>query len=135
MYAKWNPKDVEFASTHFKAALEFDPNHAESMLCLADCLGFLATTGFIPQMEAWKEVEVLIKKALFINNDLPNGHYQLVNLLFFSKGDYEGSFKAASKAIALNSNFGEAHQYLSFLYILAGDAKNAKKTFRKRNYD
>ena len=45
-FRKWNPEDVKTAITYYERALALDPAHAESILGMADCYGFLATTGF-----------------------------------------------------------------------------------------
>lgn len=125
-FRKWNPTDVKEAITYFEKAVELDGNHAESILGMADCYSFLATTGFMPFQEAWDLAEKFTHQALAINYQLADGHYQLANLYFFTKCDFMESLKSALKAVSFNPNFVEAQQYLAFLYTVSGDMIKAK---------
>ncbi|BDD06986.1 helix-turn-helix domain-containing protein [Aureibacter tunicatorum] len=122
-FRKWNAKDVQLAIGFFNQSLKIDPNNPITLLRLADCLGFLATTGVKP--EAWTEAGTTIRKAISLHPNLSEGHYQLANLAFFVESDYEQSLAEAKKAVALNPNFAEAQQFLSFLYALAGKTRYA----------
>src|SRR5690606_14177686 len=114
------PEDARTAMGFYQQALSLDPDHAESMLGLADCYKFLAATGFMPFELAWKEAAALIYKGLALNDGLADGYYQLANLHFFTACDYAAALQASLKAVALNPNYVEAQQYLAFLYIIAG---------------
>lgn len=126
-FRKWNPTDAKTAISLYEKALILDPSHAESILGLADCYSFLATTGFMPFEEAWGKAAALTYKGLALNDQLANGYYLLANLHFFTQCDYPGAFEAALKAIALNPNYVEAQQYLSFLYIIVGEKNKAQQ--------
>ncbi|MCB0652208.1 MAG: helix-turn-helix domain-containing protein [Saprospiraceae bacterium] len=126
-FRKWNPTDVKTAMELYEKALELDPRHAESVLGLADCYGFMATAGFMPVEAAWGKAAELTYKGLELNDQLADGHYQLANLHFFTACDYEGALKEGLLAIALNPNFIEAQQYLAFLYTLAGEKGQARQ--------
>ena len=130
-FRKWNPTDVKTAITFYEKALALDPDHAESILGLADCYGFLATTGFMPLKEAWAKAAELTYRGLGLNDQLADGYYQLANLHFFGACDYPGALKATLRAIEFNPNYVEAQQYLSFLYIMVGEKKKAKQHLEK----
>ncbi len=122
---KWNPDDKRIAISLYEQALELDPNHTESYLGLAECYGFMAATGFMPALEAWQKSAELTNKALLLNDQLPGVHYQLAQLAFFTACDYTESFNQTSKAIELKPNYVEAQQFMSFLYIIAGNKEKA----------
>lgn len=122
---KWNPEDKRIAIPLYEKALELDPNHTESYLGLADCYGFMATTGFMPATEAWEKAAQLTNKALLLNDQLPGVHYQLAQLSFFTACDYRESFKQVTKAIEIKPNYVEAQRFLSFLHIIAGEKEKA----------
>ena len=115
-FRKWNPEDAKISVTHFEKALELDPHHAESMLGLADALGFLATTGATDHRAAWDRAGQMIRAAMALNDQLPEAHYQLSNLLFFTQGDYNAALQAALQAQQLSPHYAEANQHLCFLY-------------------
>ena len=125
-FRKWNPEDAKISVDCYEKALALDANHAESMLGLADSLGFLATTGVAEYGATWARVETLTRQALNINEYLPEAHYQLSNVYFFAKGDYNQSLQSALKAHQLNPNYVEANQHLCFLYVLAGQNDKAR---------
>jgi tetratricopeptide (TPR) repeat protein len=126
-FRKWNPADVQTAMHLYEKALLLDPSHAQSMIGLADCYSFLATTGFMPFKDAWAKSAELTDKGLALNDQLADGYYQLANIHFFTACDYAGAFKATLKAIECNPNYVEAQQYLSFLYLLVGKKSKARQ--------
>lgn len=122
---KWNPEDVKTAIALYEKALELDPNHNESHVGLADCYSFMGTTGFMPFEEAWGKTIKYTNQALELNSRSSGVHYQLSNQAFFIECDYGKSLREMKKAIELNPNNAEAQQFLSFLYIIAGERKKA----------
>lgn len=123
----WNPEDRRIAMSLYEKAIELDPMHTESYLGLADCYGFLGATGFIPAQEAWQKSAELTQKALSLNDKLPGIHYQLAQISFFTQCDYAESLKETKRALDLNPNYVEALQFISFLYIIAGEKEKARE--------
>ena len=124
---KWNPEDCKTAIDCFNQALGLDPNHPNSLTGLADSYSFLATTGFISFEEGWGKCAELTHKALAINNQLPEAYYQLANLSFFTEADFKNSFITIKKGLEINPNHVESQQFLSFLYLLAGQKEDSKR--------
>ena len=124
---KWNPEDMQTAISFYEKALEKDPNHAESFVGLGDAYSFLATCGYISFEEGWGKAATLANQAVQLNDRLPDAHYLLANLAFFTEGDYRKSFELNSKSIELNPNYVDAQQFMSLLYILAGQKEKARK--------
>ncbi|WP_230981232.1 helix-turn-helix domain-containing protein [Echinicola salinicaeni] len=125
-FNKWNPEDVRQSIIFYQQALEIDPNHAEALIGLADAHSFLATVASIPFEEGWGKCAELTKKALEINENLPEAYYQLANLAFFIHCNYREAFEHASKAVSLNPNHVESQQFMAFLYTLAGKKSKAR---------
>jgi adenylate cyclase len=124
---KWNPEDMKVAIALYEQALQLDPKHTESYLGLAECYGFLATMGFMPYEEAWGKTAQLTNKALSLNDQLPGIYYQLSHIAFFTACNYKEAFKQMSKAIQLKPNYVEAQQFMSFLYIIAGEKEKSRE--------
>jgi TolB-like protein/AraC-like DNA-binding protein len=122
---KWNAEDVQTALSYYRKALELDPNHHESYVGLADCYSFLGTTGYMPFEEAWGLTISYTRKALDQNRQSSGAHYQLSNQAFFVECDYGKSLREMKKAVKLNPSNAEAHQFLSFLFIIAGNREKA----------
>lgn len=124
---KWNPVDIQKAISFNEKALELDPNYPEAYLGLADCYSFLGTIGFLPFTEAWAKTLLFTNEALALNDKLSGIYYQLSNHAFFVECDYNKSLQEMIKAITINPNNAEAHQFISFLYIIAGYQKESKQ--------
>lgn len=123
----WNPDDVLKSIELNKKALELDANYAEAFVGLADGYSFLGTVGAMSFEEAWGKTIQYTQQALALNDKLSGVHYQLSNQAFFVECNYQKALQEMQKAIDLNPNNAEAHQFMSFLYILAGHQKMAKK--------
>ncbi len=124
---RWNPTDVLKSIEFNKKALELDPNYAEAMVGLADGYSFLGTTGQMSFEEAWGKTIQYTQEALSLNDKLSGVHYQLSNQAFFVECNYQKALQEMKLAIELNHNNAEAHQFMSFLYILANKRELAKK--------
>lgn len=124
-FNKWNPDDGKLAIELYGKALALDPNHAESLIGLADAYSFMATTGNMSFEEGWGKAIELTSKADQLNIQFPGVHYQLANLAFFTQCDYKEALIQTSKAIELNPSYAEAQQFMSFLYILAGNKEKS----------
>ncbi len=122
---KWNPEDVKKSIELNEKALEIDPNFAEALIGLADSYSFLGTTGFMSFEEAWGKTIQFTNQALALNDKVLGVHYQLSNQAFFVECDYSKSLVEMKKEIAINPNNAEAHQFLSFLYIIASEKQYA----------
>lgn len=124
---KWNPQDKRIAISLYEKAIELDPKHTESYLGLADCYGFLGTSGFMPISEAWEKSAQFTKMALSLNDQVPGVHFQLGHIHFFSECNFREAFKQILKAIELKPNYVDAQQFMSFLYIISGDMEKARE--------
>jgi len=49
----------------------------------------------------------------------------MANLSCFATGDYKESLRKTSRALALKPNYVEAHQFISYLYTIAGEKEKA----------
>ncbi len=124
---KWNPEDVKTAIALYEKALELDPNHTESHVGLADCYSFLGTTGFMSFKEAWDKTIKFTNQALALDSQSSGAYYQLSNQAFFIECDYDKSLQEMKKAVEFNPNNADAQQFISFLYIIAGEKEKSTK--------
>jgi adenylate cyclase len=79
----------------------------------------MGTTGFMSFEEAWGLTIKYTNQALELNGQSSGVHYQLSNQAFFIECDYGKSLKEMQKAIEINPNNAKAHEFISFLYIIA----------------
>lgn len=123
----WNPGDVNKAIGYLEQAIAIDPEYAESYAELADCYSFLGTTGFLPYEQAWQKSHGYTIQAQNLDKNLAGVFYQLGGEAFFMEGDHQKSLAEMKKAILAEPNNAKAHEFLSFLYILAGNRKRSRE--------
>ncbi|MEZ4937287.1 MAG: helix-turn-helix domain-containing protein [Crocinitomicaceae bacterium] len=124
---KWNPDDCKIAEEYFKKSLDLDSKHVASIIGLADVYSFLGMIGILPFQEAWMKCNTLIDEALELDPNNAEAYYQKGHSAFFTECDYTKALNHAMKAVRLKPNYAEAHQLLSFLYVLAGNTAKAKE--------
>lgn len=124
-FNKWNPDDVAKSIDLWDKALTIDPNHIASLVGIADAYGFMGVTQRMPYEEAWTKTAEYTNKALELDPNNAPAHYQLANISFFVKADFQESFKHARRSVELKANYPEAQQFIAFLYLLMGDSKQA----------
>ena len=123
---KWNPEAVKNAITLYDEALKIDSSYSDALVGKADCYSFLGTTGFMSFEEAWGKTIEYTNQAIQLNNQSAGIYYQLSNQAFFIECDYHKSLTQMKKAIKINPNYADAHQFISFLYIIAGEKESAQ---------
>ena len=74
------------------------------------------------------EVESLLKKAIALNEQLPEAHLQLGDL-YADQHMYEKSVPEYERALALNPNLSDAHYRLGTDYVHLGQREKAEKEF------
>lgn len=124
---KWNADDIKTAEEYFVKAIELDPNHVESIVGLSDVYSFMAMTGMMSFQDAWAKSSELVNRAIELDPTNPEIYYQKGNSSFFTECDFAGAMKHEFHAIHLKPNYVEAQQFLSFLHVLSGKNKTAKK--------
>ena len=126
-FNKWNPVDAKKAIELYEKAIALDPKHTDSYVGLADAYSFFAVTELWPRDEAWKKSREFMDKAYLLNPENAGVHYLFGNFAFFYKADFQESIKHALRAVELKSNYPEAQQFISTLYMISGEMDKAKQ--------
>ncbi|SHI45578.1 transcriptional regulator, AraC family [Tangfeifania diversioriginum] len=126
-FNKWNPVDAQKAIGFYEKAIELDPNHTDSHVGLADAYSFFAVTELMPREEAWKKSRKYMDKAFLLNPEHSGVHYLLANFSFFYNANFQEAFKHALRSVELKSNYPEAQQFVSMLYMILGEKVKAKQ--------
>ncbi|MCW5964467.1 MAG: winged helix-turn-helix domain-containing protein [Bryobacterales bacterium] len=115
-YYKWRAPEFRKAISYFERAIEVDPGYAQAHLGLAKTYGWLWITGAIPPNEAYPRFTASLRRALEIDDTVPEAHYvKAVAAWYFywNWAEAEAEFK---RALELNPSFEEARfEYAWFL--------------------
>jgi tetratricopeptide (TPR) repeat protein len=119
-YDKWTKEGFENAIEYFQKAIEADPNYAQAYAALANSNGWLWFMGYLPPEEYSSRFTALIKKALEIDDALPEAHLSLAQNKFYYKWDWMGAEPEFKRAIEHSPSLVEAHQEYAFYLTAMG---------------
>jgi len=106
----------EKAQSYFQQAIEKDPNYAPPYSGLAD----MYQLSDNPRL-AKKSVQ----KALQLDNEIPEAHNSLAELLYRFEGDWPGAEREFKRALELDSNYAPAHHWYSMYLAFLGRKQEA----------
>ena len=119
-------QDMRKAIAYFESAIKADPNYAQAYAGLADGYNQLGTgfIGAMSPMEGRRIAEIAAKKALEIDNEVPQAHAALgfVNYFNWNWATAEDEFK---RSIELNPNYASAHSQYAYYLIARGRSGEA----------
>jgi tetratricopeptide (TPR) repeat protein len=118
-YYKWRSAEFAKAVTYFERAAEADPSFAQAHLGLAKTYGWQWMQGSLPPKEAYPKFSAALKRALEIDDTLPEAHYVLAVSAWYFYWNWTQAEAEFKRALALNPNLEEARfEYGWFLTTL-----------------
>lgn len=126
-FNQWHPEAIKKSIDLFEAARALDESNVDVYTGLADAYGFMATTEFMPRIEAWQKSANYTYQAFRIDPENAAVHYQLANLEFFTACDFKKAYSHAAAAIKFQPGYPEAQQFMAFLHILRNDLDTGAK--------
>jgi TolB-like protein/Tfp pilus assembly protein PilF len=124
---KWTPEHVQKAMKIYEQAIEMEPEFALPYTGLSACNVFLGAIGILPPHVAYPMAKQLAVKALKLNDSIPEAHVSLAMVHYFGDWDWASSEKCFLKALEINPNYADAHQYYAMLLATLGHNKKALK--------
>lgn len=121
-----SPSQAEEVIKRFRRYAELEPGNALAQYYYALSLwkGKRAEDASLDM----KAVESLLRKAIALDETLPEAHVQLGNI-YADQHEYEKSIPEYVRALALNPNLSDAHYRLGTDYVHVGQKDRAQKEF------
>ena len=119
----WNkrtPEDLQKAVDYFTQSIVADPGYAKAYVGLADCYGLLREFATMPDSEAWPRALAASRKAVELDGSLAEAHSSLGFDLFYGSLDLKGGEREFRRAVELNPNYAEAHQWYATALMSVG---------------
>jgi serine/threonine protein kinase/tetratricopeptide (TPR) repeat protein len=104
---------------YLQQALRKDPEYALAYAGLAATYSSQSQLGYAAPNEAMPLAKAAVMKALDIDDTLPNAHVVLATIKSVYDLDFAGGEKEFQRAMELDSNYLEAHQYYALLCLAA----------------
>ncbi|MEO8514540.1 MAG: adenylate/guanylate cyclase domain-containing protein [Ignavibacteria bacterium] len=130
-YNKITPKNVKKAIEFFEKAITLEPNYANAYAMAAEAYAYLGSTGQIQPNEAFAVVHKYSDKAIQLDSTLSTGYAAKGSAYLLYDWKWNEAYESLQKAIALNPAATDAHQLLSFYYLITGRKSDAVDIMEK----
>ena len=130
----WNKRNTASfrkAIEYFEQALAVDSNYALAYAGLADSYIRLNESGAPMNEEAVPKAKAAIMKALAIDDSLGEAHATLGFIKFRHDWDFAGADSEFKRAVELNPNYSEAHQWYAFYLLAVGKTNEADAEIKR----
>lgn len=120
----WFMGDDKRSRQYLEQAAQLQPDYAAAWDGLADIYGGSAVGWKMPPSEGFPKAEEYARKALALDDSLPEVHNTLAAIYLFRDWDWPKAEAESRRAIALNPNFAEAYHIFSYaLFVQNRDAQ------------
>jgi len=124
----WFMEDFKRSQQYFERATQLQPDYAAAWDGLADTYGAAAVDWIIPPAEAFAKSEQYARKALALDDSLPEAHTSLGAIYLFHYWDWSKAEAESRKAIELDPNFALGHYILAkILFVQNRDAEGLQE--------
>jgi len=124
---KWTNKDIALSIKYCEDALKIAPDFASAYARLSACYVYSGAVGYMPNDKAYSKAREYAEKSLQLDDCLPDSHLSLAMVMYFNDWDWKGAEKCFMKALEINPNSAEAHEYYAMLLTTLGHHKKALK--------
>jgi TolB-like protein/DNA-binding winged helix-turn-helix (wHTH) protein len=112
----WFMEKNEEAGKYFRKATELQPDYALGWSGLSTYYGVGAIEGIMSPGEALKQEEAMARKAVELDDSLPEAHLSLGAAIFMNRWDWQQADQELARAIELNPRYAEAYHFRSKIY-------------------
>lgn len=124
---KWSPDFMQEAIRDFEEATKISPEFTLAFARLSACYVFLGAAGFMANKIAYSKAKKYALKSYELDNSLIDAQLSLGMVKYFNDWDWQGAEKCFLKALEINPNSAETHQYYAMLLTTLGYHKKALK--------
>jgi TolB-like protein/DNA-binding winged helix-turn-helix (wHTH) protein len=126
----WFSRNYDEAVGYFNKATKLQPDYAAGWTGLADYYGAGSAEGKLDPRESLAKQEAAARKAVELDDTLPEAHLSLGAAMFF-KWDWARAEQEVSRAIELNPRFAEAYSVRSMMRIALNRPEEAIEAKKK----
>lgn len=116
----WNRRTaegLEESLLHFERAVAIDPAYALGYAGIADAYMLLEDFGRVPRDEAFSKGTAAARRALQLDEALPEAHTSLAHILMHQL-EFDASEQEFRRSLDLNPNQATAHQWYAVLLLM-----------------
>jgi len=112
----WNKRTAPGFQTgieYFHQAIEKDPTYSLAYAGISDCYNLLGWHDLLPPEEVYPKAKAAAEKALMMDETLSQAHASLAYVKMLYDWDWNTAEREFKRALDLNPNYAEAHQWYS----------------------
>jgi TolB-like protein/DNA-binding winged helix-turn-helix (wHTH) protein len=129
----WFRSNYPRSKEYFEKAIQLQPDYALAWDGLGDSYGASAVEALTPAREAFEKEERYARKALALDDSLPEAHNSMAAVYFFSVWDWHKAEAESLRAIELNPNYAEAHHIHSYILSVMNRDEEAVQEQKRAN--
>jgi TolB-like protein/DNA-binding winged helix-turn-helix (wHTH) protein len=129
----WFRGQREEAGKNFRKAVELQPDYALGWTGLADYYGDAAGSGAMNPLQALPQAESLSRKAVALDDQLPEAHLSLGANILISRWDWAHAMEEISRALELNPRLVQAIHIRARMLSLVGRYQEAIQAQKAAN--
>ena len=119
------------AITSFYEAIAIDPQYAAAYSGVADYFNFMGITAVLPPEECFQAAKQAAQRAIDLDDKLAEAYVSLAIAIRSYDWDYAASQRLMQRAIALNENYAQAHEWLAHFHSSQGQHTDAINEMRR----
>jgi TolB-like protein/DNA-binding winged helix-turn-helix (wHTH) protein len=132
----WFGSNYTRSREYFEKAIQLQPDYAAAWTGLGDSYAASAVGGEIPPQEAFAKAEASARKALALDDSLPEAHNSIAAFYLFNAWDWHRAESESARAVELNPNYAEGRHLHSYtLYALNRDDEALQEQKRATEID
>ena len=112
--------DLEKSGEAFRLAIQYDPNYAIAYGGLANYFGLMAGDGVLPAAEGWRLCEEAARKALALDETLPEAHLALATKMMFYDWNWPAAESEIRRGLEIDPHYADMHNAYSHLLGYTG---------------
>jgi tetratricopeptide (TPR) repeat protein len=107
----WFAGNNDKAGEYFRKATELQPDYAQGWSGLSMYYGAGAIDGYLNPADALAQQESTARKAVELDESLPEAHLVMCAAIFVSQWDWERADRECKRAIELDTGYAEAYHF------------------------
>jgi TolB-like protein len=123
--------DLDAAEKYFNLALEKDPNFAAAYAGLAMVWSCRKQMAFVDPKEAGPRMAAAARKAIELDDTLPEAHVAMGGLLSWTDWDWAAARREWERAIELNPNYPDPRVFYSHYLLMMGEREESLRQVEK----
>jgi len=121
----WLSQNDTPSLNYFQKAIQLQPDYAAAWSGIADSFGGRAVAGVIPPAEAKTSWEAAARKAVELDDSLPEAHNSLAGWYLFWAWDWSHAEAEAKRCISLTPNYAEGFHIYSYILTVLNRPEEA----------